>query len=84
MRPHSNGLRERVAAAGDHHEGSRRKISRTFRVSLSSSCDEITGGIRDGVISADGRGAAFSTKGAGVVPDDTNRVTDVFLRGPLA
>lgn len=35
MRPYSMDLRERVAAAVDHHEGSQRQIARTFRVSLS-------------------------------------------------
>ena len=35
MRPYSADLRERIAAAIDHHEGSLRQIARTFRVSLS-------------------------------------------------
>ena len=35
MRPYSNDLRERVAAAVDHGEGSQREIARRFRVSLS-------------------------------------------------
>src|SRR3954471_19603728 len=35
MRPYSNDLRERVAAAVDHQEGSLRQIARRFRVSLS-------------------------------------------------
>jgi transposase len=35
MRPYSNDLRERVAAAVDHAEGSLREIARRFRVSLS-------------------------------------------------
>jgi transposase len=35
MGPYSNDLRERVAAAVDHGEGSQREISRRFRVSLS-------------------------------------------------
>ena len=34
MRPYSTDLRARVAAAIDHHEGSLRRIARTFRVSL--------------------------------------------------
>ena len=33
MRPYSMDLRERVAAAVDHHEGSIRQIARIFRVS---------------------------------------------------
>jgi transposase len=35
MRPYSTDLRERVAAAVDHQEGSLREIARRFRVSLS-------------------------------------------------
>ena len=35
MRPYSMDLRERVAAAVEHHEGSVRRIARTFRVSTS-------------------------------------------------
>ena len=35
MGPYSNDLRERVAAAVDHGEGSQREIARRFRVSLS-------------------------------------------------
>ena len=35
MGPLSNDLRERVVAAVDHHEGSRREIARRFRVSVS-------------------------------------------------
>ncbi|WP_406694344.1 IS630 family transposase [Singulisphaera sp. Ch08] len=35
MRPYSLDLRERVAAAVDHHEGSIRSIARVFRVSTS-------------------------------------------------
>src|SRR4029077_2166863 len=34
MGPYSNDLRERVAAAVDHREGSQREIARRFRVSL--------------------------------------------------
>src|SRR3954447_21241785 len=35
MKPYSLDLRERVAAAVEHHEGSWRQIARRFRVSLS-------------------------------------------------
>ena len=35
MRPYSLDLRERIAAAVDHHEGSLRWIARVFRVSTS-------------------------------------------------
>ena len=35
MRPYSMDLRARIAAAVDHHEGSIRRIARTFRVSTS-------------------------------------------------
>jgi transposase len=36
MRPYSNDLRERVAAAVDHHEGSLRQIARRFRIGVST------------------------------------------------
>ena len=36
MRPYSNDLRERVAAAVDHHEGSLRQIARRFRIGAST------------------------------------------------
>src|SRR5512135_1309842 len=35
MRPYSMDLRERIAAAVEHHEGSLRRSARTFRVSTS-------------------------------------------------
>jgi len=35
MRPYSSDLRERIAAAVDHHDGSIRSIARAFRVSTS-------------------------------------------------
>jgi transposase len=36
MKPYSNDLRERVAAAVDHHEGSLRQIARRFGIGLST------------------------------------------------
>jgi transposase len=36
MKPYSNDLRERAAAAADHHEGSLRQIARRFRIGLST------------------------------------------------
>lgn len=36
MQPYSNDLRERAAAAVDHHEGSLRQIARRFRIGLST------------------------------------------------
>ena len=39
--------------------------------------------VNTGMLSADGRWAAFTTP-AGAVPSDTNETRDVFLRGPLA
>ena len=38
--------------------------------------------VNTGMLSADGRWAAFTTA-ARAVPDDTNEARDVFLRGPL-
>jgi Tol biopolymer transport system component len=35
-------------------------------------------------LSSDGRWAAFSSSGGRTVPGDTNRVADVFIRGPLS
>ena len=35
LRPSAMDLRERIAAAVDHHEGSIRQVARTFRVSVS-------------------------------------------------
>ena len=35
MRPLSNDLRERIIAAVDYHEGSRRQIARRFMVDVS-------------------------------------------------
>lgn len=36
MRPYSNDLRQRAAAAIDHHEGSLREIAQRFRISLNT------------------------------------------------
>jgi transposase len=36
MKPYANDLRERAAAAVDHHEGSFRQIARRFRIGLST------------------------------------------------
>ena len=35
------------------------------------------------VLSGNGHWAAFASAGGNVVPNDSNRVSDVFLRGPL-
>jgi Tol biopolymer transport system component len=55
----------------------------TVRLDLTTTGDQIIEGVRDGAISSDGRWAAFSSQGTEIVPDDTNRTVDVFLRGPL-
>ena len=36
-----------------------------------------------GGLSSDGRFAAFSSDATNLVPGDTNRRTDLFVRGPL-
>jgi Tol biopolymer transport system component len=57
----------------------------TIRVNVSSSGAESSGsgGQRSGTLSSDGRLAAFVDGGTGLVRRDTNRRSDVFVRGPL-
>jgi hypothetical protein len=64
----------------------------TRRVDLTTAGTQITRGIEGGhnfgsglggAISGDGRWAAFTSSGSGIVPADTNGKGDVFLRGPL-
>jgi len=49
------------------------------RVSLTSGLGEIGGISQSGTISAGGRFVIFSSAAAGIVPDDNNRSTDVFI-----
>lgn len=57
-----------------------RKTSRTTRVSVSSSGRQANGRSDFAVISPNGRYVAFSSKASNLVPGDTNRVADVFIR----
>ena len=56
----------------------------TDRVSLSDSDAQVTGSTSFlAAMSADGAFVSFISRAKGVVSGDTNRKTDVFLRGPL-
>ena len=65
------------------------RLHRTMRVSVDSAGSEICerrsgqGCTGQPAISGDGRYVTFESDAADVVPDDTNRRRDVFLRGPL-
>ncbi len=52
------------------------------RVDLTSGGAQIAAGA-EGFLSANGAFAVFQTRSRTVVPNDTNRRTDVFIRGPL-
>lgn len=65
------------------------------RLDLTSTGAEISRGLAQAVggvhgltavatLSSDGRWAAFSSSGGRTVPGDTNRLPDVFVRGPLS
>ena len=55
----------------------------TTRVNVSSNGAQDNSGARNGSISADGRYVAFHSDGSNLVPGDTNRTLDVFVRGLL-
>ena len=55
----------------------------TDRVSVTSSGGGPNSSSALGGLSADGRFAAFSSDATDIVPSDTNRRTDLFVRGPL-
>jgi Tol biopolymer transport system component len=57
-----------------------RKSGRTTRVSISSSGSQADGRSDFGVISADGRYVAFTSDASNIVPGDSNRAGDVFVR----
>src|SRR5512135_1475320 len=81
MRPYSIDLRERVAAAVDHHEGSLRQIARTFRVSLSFIVRLLQRRRRAGTLApqphAGGPPPALE-------PDDRQRLADLIREQPDA
>ena len=60
-----------------------RVTSATQRVSVRSGGGSANGSSGLGGLSADGRVAAFSSDATNLVAGDTNRRTDLFVRGPL-
>jgi Tol biopolymer transport system component len=60
-----------------------RATSTTTRVSLGTEGNQGDAGSYYPAISADGRFVAFNSASATLVPNDTNGLTDVFVRGPL-
>jgi Tol biopolymer transport system component len=57
-----------------------RQLKTTERVSVSSLGEQANEGCSGGSLSADGRLVAFSSWASNLVPDDTNRWWDVFVR----
>ncbi len=55
-------------------------LGQTERVSLDSAGQEAHGDSERATTSADGRWVAFESRAADLVPGDTNRATDVFVR----
>ena len=55
----------------------------TTRVNVASNGAQDNSGARNGSISADGRYVAFYSDGTNLVPGDTNRTLDVFVRDLL-
>ena len=55
----------------------------TTRVNVASNGAQDDSGARNGSISADGRYVAFFSDGTNLVPGDTNRNPDVFVRDLL-
>jgi Tol biopolymer transport system component len=58
-------------------------LATTTRVDLTAGGRQIPGGASGGLLSGDGGLVVFDTRDQGVVPGDTNHVTDVFTRTPL-
>jgi Tol biopolymer transport system component len=58
-------------------------LATTTRVDLTPGGGQIPGGASGGLLSGDGGLVVFDTRDPGVVPGDTNHVTDVFARAPL-
>ncbi len=73
---------------GDTNEGydafvHDRETGETRRVSVSSSGVEGNRPSHLGAISADGRFVAFDSRATSLISGDTNRRSDIFVRGPL-
>ena len=61
-----------------------RQAGTTSRVSVSSSGTQVSGDSSAAAISADGRYVAFQSTATTLVPNDTNGVSDIFLRDLVA
>jgi Tol biopolymer transport system component len=59
-------------------------LATTIRVDLTAGGGQIPAGACGGLLSGDGGLVVFDTPDAGVVAGDTNHVTDVFTRAPIA
>jgi hypothetical protein len=55
----------------------------TQRLDLNADGTQIAVGVVRGMVSRDGRWAAFSSRDPDIVPADSNGTVDVFLRGPF-
>jgi Tol biopolymer transport system component len=83
----------RDLVVGDHNEVGDvfmhdTRTETTIRASVSAVGDEVCGPFSDdcisgAAVSSGGRFVAFNSTASTVVPDDTNRDSDVFVRGPL-
>ena len=81
MRPYSLDLRERIAAAVDHHEGSLRQIGRIFRVSTSFSVRLLQRRRRAGTLDPKPHGGGPQPAPG---PDDSERLADLVRQQPDA
>jgi Tol biopolymer transport system component len=59
-------------------------LATTIRADLTAGGGQIRAGACGGLLSGDGGLVVFDTPDAGVVAGDTNHVTDVFTRAPIA
>jgi Tol biopolymer transport system component len=60
-----------------------RRTGTTVRVSLRSNGAESEGPSGFGLLSADGRFVAFQSEAEDLIANDTNGMTDIYVRGPL-
>ena len=81
MRPYSLDLRERIAAAVDHHEGSIRQIGRIFRVSTSFIVRLLQRRRRAGTLDPKPHGGGPQPA---LRPDDSERLADLVRQQPDA
>jgi transposase len=81
MRPYSLDLRERIAAAVDHHEGSIRQIGRIFRVSTSFIVRLLQRRRRAGTLDPKPHGGGPQPA---LGPDDSERLADLVRLQPDA